>query len=112
MGASISSSTPRRKLDDDMNSRFSILITWCSANQLLSEDGPSDLRPTALRRAPYPALCRPPRSGGPKRSHTTKTDLQSRPCLDALLLSLAPVAGTLRSEERRVGKECRSRWSP
>src|ERR1039458_10899716 len=23
-----------------------------------------------------------------------------------------PVQGTLRSEERRVGKECRSRWSP
>ena len=25
---------------------------------------------------------------------------------------LAPSEGTLRSEERRVGKECRSRWSP
>ena len=24
----------------------------------------------------------------------------------------APLAGTARSEERRVGKECRSRWSP
>ena len=24
----------------------------------------------------------------------------------------AGVVGTLRSEERRVGKECRSRWSP
>ena len=28
------------------------------------------------------------------------------------LLSLAAVIGTTRSEERRVGKECRSRWSP
>ena len=25
---------------------------------------------------------------------------------------IKPVAGTDRSEERRVGKECRSRWSP
>ena len=24
----------------------------------------------------------------------------------------SPAAGLLRSEERRVGKECRSRWSP
>src|SRR5471030_884774 len=23
-----------------------------------------------------------------------------------------PIAGSVRSEERRVGKECRSRWSP
>src|SRR2546425_13343621 len=31
----------------------------------------------------------------------------------ALLLSLLAAAlGRLRSEERRVGKECRSRWSP
>src|SRR3712207_6406261 len=28
------------------------------------------------------------------------------------LLDLAPLALLLRSEERRVGKECRSRWSP
>ena len=25
---------------------------------------------------------------------------------------MAPLAGPVRSEERRVGKECRSRWSP
>ena len=25
---------------------------------------------------------------------------------------MGPLAGTTRSEERRVGKECRSRWSP
>ena len=25
---------------------------------------------------------------------------------------LVPTEGTMRSEERRVGKECRSRWSP
>src|SRR5688572_32568609 len=33
--------------------------------------------------------------------------------LSFYLLSLAVVlAGQIRSEERRVGKECRSRWSP
>src|SRR3712207_9091076 len=33
------------------------------------------------------------------------------PALVALLLPL-PLSLALRSEERRVGKECRSRWSP
>jgi len=32
--------------------------------------------------------------------------------LAELVDRLAPAGGTLRSEERRVGKECRSRWSP
>jgi len=32
--------------------------------------------------------------------------------LIAPTLLMAEVANTLRSEERRVGKECRSRWSP
>ena len=32
--------------------------------------------------------------------------------LDALQLNTLNTSGTLRSEERRVGKECRSRWSP
>src|SRR2546430_6344789 len=30
----------------------------------------------------------------------------------SVIFSLAVVAGQVRSEERRVGKECRSRWSP
>src|SRR5256885_12201441 len=30
----------------------------------------------------------------------------------AILLSAIGLAGLARSEERRVGKECRSRWSP
>src|SRR5258707_9758049 len=29
-----------------------------------------------------------------------------------MLTSLAAIEPTVRSEERRVGKECRSRWSP
>src|SRR2546430_14543403 len=31
---------------------------------------------------------------------------------DDSLLSRRTIVATLRSEERRVGKECRSRWSP
>ena len=31
---------------------------------------------------------------------------------DAWLLSLLLLVAEVRSEERRVGKECRSRWSP
>ena len=36
-----------------------------------------------------------------------KTDLQ-----DPVRRDFVDQAGVLRSEERRVGKECRSRWSP
>ena len=31
---------------------------------------------------------------------------------DGLVLELGCGTGSMRSEERRVGKECRSRWSP
>ena len=36
---------------------------------------------------------------------------QMGPAVVKAWLAVLP-AGTLRSEERRVGKECRSRWSP
>ena len=29
-----------------------------------------------------------------------------------IIKAIAPICGGKRSEERRVGKECRSRWSP
>ena len=32
--------------------------------------------------------------------------------LDQMRKMLGGISNTLRSEERRVGKECRSRWSP
>src|SRR5688572_27537755 len=32
-------------------------------------------------------------------------------CLEAIVATLQRLAGDERSEERRVGKECRSRWS-
>ena len=41
-------------------------------------------------------------------------DLLSRAALDAIDIADVVVGAhrALRSEERRVGKECRSRWSP
>ena len=38
-------------------------------------------------------------------------DLSARIPLDSVALQTEPIL-TTRSEERRVGKECRSRWSP
>src|SRR5215471_383732 len=41
----------------------------------------------------------------------TQTDLAKIRKLSQVRAVL-PIAGAMRSEERRVGKECRSRWSP
>ena len=38
--------------------------------------------------------------------------LQQRDVVDSVGQVQALAAGSVRSEERRVGKECRSRWSP
>ena len=49
---------------------------------------------------------------------TTALDLVSFPNASGALFNVATIIGdmlvedALRSEERRVGKECRSRWSP
>ena len=42
---------------------------------------------------------------------TTEVPLTDTDSIADVAIGLTPVA-TLRSEERRVGKECRSRWSP
>ena len=46
---------------------------------------------------------RPVRTGGHDRNQVRKLTVTAM---------LSAVAFVLRSEERRVGKECRSRWSP
>src|SRR2546422_9151125 len=47
------------------------------------------------------------------RSRRTKTDRRdARTLMDACQTGAYRLAHRLRSEERRVGKECRSRWSP
>ena len=35
-----------------------------------------------------------------------------RPVFSAVISIVIVIVGIIRSEERRVGKECRSRWSP
>src|SRR2546425_1541466 len=41
--------------------------------------------------------------------HPRRAPVGGWPCLGSVLSKLS---GPVRSEERRVGKECRSRWSP
>src|SRR5688572_32226795 len=72
-----------------------------------AEDGIRDLTVTGVqtcalpisRRAAHPGACR---RGGRRRDHEASRREQGR----------GPDAAEYRSEERRVGKECRSRWSP
>src|SRR5271157_337091 len=49
------------------------------------------------------------RTGKTISGHTTAL---TRDVTEALFISLSGISSRLRSEERRVGKECRSRWSP
>src|SRR5438874_13406120 len=67
---------------------------------------PGQPRPALHRRPPAPA------TRDLRRPHPPLSRLVRR--LSRLRRSRAPLqlARTLRSEERRVGKECRSRWSP
>src|SRR6266487_1753956 len=65
-----------------------------------AEDGIRDGRVTGVQTCALPILKRPP--GGLRGTERTPVRL-----VPAALGAVAP-----RSEERRVGKECRSRWSP
>src|SRR5215467_8882702 len=65
-----------------------------------AEDGIRDYKVTGVQTCALPISCR--RAAPSARS--TSATRSDRP-------SLTPMA-TARSEERRVGKECRSRWSP
>ena len=47
---------------------------------------------------------------GYKRPMTLKKTIEQHKY--TILFCLILVFGSIRSEERRVGKECRSRWSP
>jgi len=75
--------------------------TWAPA---LDELAAAGARAIAYDRRGYGA------SGAPEPYAATTVQEQSQDA-GALLQGLA-AAPALRSEERRVGKECRSRWSP
>src|SRR2546430_9850506 len=87
-----------------------------------AEDGIRDLTVTGVQTCALP-ICAPTIAWPPR-----KLTLRSNRCIDPPLpfespsrrpkssaitrLGSAPLARQWRSEERRVGKECRSRWSP
>mgnify|MGYP000032173055 CR=1 FL=1 len=50
----------------------------------------------------------------PDRHTLLQADMTSKAGINTLLSAVADeqMVGLIRSEERRVGKECRSRWSP
>src|SRR2546429_6577316 len=87
-----------------------------------AEDGIRDVAVTGVQTCALPILSRGPEWREPSRSSTllSKEDdrdgsLHSGPRDSDLRPVLRPGRGlrpALRSEERRVGKECRSRWSP
>src|SRR5690349_24661392 len=70
-----------------------------------AEDGIRDLYVTGVQTCALPIWARRP-SSRPTRSSPVTTPMRSRPP------SLRRRPTSARSEERRVGKECRSRWSP
>src|SRR2546430_9285069 len=63
-------------------------------------------------RAPPASRAGPQNAAAVARSHGggTKADVRLATCVPSYLRK--PKSRTGRSEERRVGKECRSRWSP
>ena len=52
------------------------------------------------------------REGGGREEREREKESTSMSVLNALVCCSGPVYDLWRSEERRVGKECRSRWSP
>ena len=49
---------------------------------------------------------------GKLNEHLNQIDQESRKQMEMLIVQMVERQGVTRSEERRVGKECRSRWSP
>src|SRR2546427_6830200 len=89
-----------------------------------AEDGIRDLTVTGVQTCAlpicdpeHPGLVRIYRSDDPHSyENTWHCDglWRPNPAMGAVLrcIECPPIGGDTRSEERRVGKECRSRWSP
>src|SRR2546430_8420209 len=102
------------------------LLVWARCFFFQAEDGIRDLTVTGVQTCALPISLRQARQqpapsdacisgrGGDRldRDHVRTVTLQHRPRDLDLLLDEGEQARVLRSEERRVGKECRSRWSP
>src|SRR5687768_18068610 len=82
-----------------------------------AEDGIRDVAVTGVQTCALPICLRgsrgPPGRRSGSRRRAARSDLRaSRPYAAARGRRPAPALARARSEERRVGKECRSRWSP
>src|ERR1043166_4044746 len=74
--------------------------------RVASEGGSADLKPAVARAA---------KAGCGSRAKTARlpaTALPANPRSGEGISMVLKALGAIRSEERRVGKECRSRWSP
>src|SRR5215467_12559261 len=79
-------------------------ISW-----LLTGDG-QELLNNLLKE--YGCIGIPTGSTGAQMGGWFRKEIKSMEDLKGLKFRVGGFAGTSRSEERRVGKECRSRWSP
>src|SRR2546422_7581249 len=86
-----------------------------------AEDGIRDVAVTGVQTCALPILPTPGLSGLCGFSPASRRSTSARSAFvtfggivlfSAATRALAPSTSGLRSEERRVGKECRSRWSP
>ena len=75
---------------------LSFFSVWLRAWLAGAPVGPANLLAMKLRQVPYSVMV-------DARIRATKAGIQ---------LSMDEIEAQYRSEERRVGKECRSRWSP
>src|SRR5256885_7921114 len=80
-----------------------------------AEDGIRDYKVTGVQTCALPILCAtddPPTQVLPEAVVPKFTVRSSLPTAPPDGLAIIKLPRPLRSEERRVGKECRSRWSP
>src|SRR3712207_8009767 len=78
-----------------------------------AEDGIRDIGVTGVQTCALPILLIAMPSVGPQTvREIAKLLLEYNVCIKVLPDLSVLLDGKLRSEERRVGKECRSRWSP
>src|SRR5690242_21206835 len=102
---------------DDVLLLFSIFFFFSSRRRhtRLTCDWSSDVCSSDLAAARAPGLRRHPLATPPATSGLSRR-IPVEHCRPAVVTLAKPVAREgsvlLRSEERRVGKECRSRWSP
>src|SRR2546422_2302786 len=92
----------RRRSDGTSSARSPAKLSDVTSPQATSSPNPFS---TSVRSSPV-AFTRSPKNEAPRSSRTSRT---ARPECES---GSATGSGWARSEERRVGKECRSRWSP